>query len=118
MFSFLNKLPCEIYHIIFDYFWAHEILHSFLNINDYIDSILFNYQNYKINGQSIRKSHLDLICQKIQPNQVTSLILSNDNHTPNQSELFRSRVSIEQFTRLRAFKSIEIDDEGASYFID
>ncbi|CAF1495779.1 unnamed protein product [Adineta steineri] len=118
MSSFLNKLPCEIYHIIFDYFWAHEILHSFLNINDYIDSILFNYQNYKINGQSIRKSHFDLICQKIQPNQVTSLILSNDNHTPNQSELFRSRFSIEQFTRLRAFKSIEIDDEGASYFVD
>ncbi|CAF4002550.1 unnamed protein product, partial [Adineta steineri] len=113
----MSLLPSEIYHIIFDYFWAHEILYSFCGINDYIDNILLNYQNYKINGKSIRKSHFDLLCQ-IRPNQVISLILSDDSYTPNQSQLFRSLVSIEQFTRLRSLKLIELDDDGASFFSD
>jgi hypothetical protein len=114
----LNQLPTEIFHMIFDYLWAHEILHAFLNITDYLDRLLSNYKNYMINFESIRKSHFDLICHYIRPEQVISLILSDKLDTPSQSELFRLIFSIAQFTGLRALKLIELDDDGESFFSD
>jgi hypothetical protein len=68
--------------------------------------------------ESIRKSHFDLICRYIRPEQVISLILSDNNDTPNQSQLFRSFFSIEQFIRLRTLKFIELDDDGESFLLD
>jgi hypothetical protein len=115
---FLDRFPVEILHLIFDYFWAHEILSSFRNMTDYLDRVLLSYKNYSINFESIRKSQFDLVCRHIQPDQVISLILSDKMETPNQSQLFRSIFSIEQFTRLRALKLIELDDDGKSFFSD
>ncbi|CAF0831773.1 unnamed protein product [Adineta steineri] len=112
----LDRIPIEIFHIIFDYFWAHEILHSFNNISNYLDSILSNYNRYLINFESIRKSHFDLLCRSIRPEQVITLILSDKIETINQSQLFQSLFSIEQFTHLRALKLIELDDDGESFF--
>ncbi|CAF1503212.1 unnamed protein product [Adineta steineri] len=112
----LDRIPIEIFYIIFDYFWAHEILHSFNNISNYLDSILSNYNHYLINFESIRKSHFDLVCRSIRPEQVITLILSDKIETVNQSQLFQSLFSIEQFTHLRALKLIELDDDGESFF--
>jgi hypothetical protein len=114
----LNHLPIEICHMIFGYLWAHEILHSFRNISDYVNSLLSNYQNYLVNFESIRKSHFDFICCYMRPQQVISLILSEKIDTPNQSQLFQSLFSIEQFTHLRALKLLELDDDGESFFAD
>jgi hypothetical protein len=44
-----------------------------------------------------------------------SLILSDKIETPNQSQLFRSLFSIEQFTRLRALKFLKLDDDGEAF---
>ena len=114
--TFLNQLPREIFFIIFKYLWAHEILSSFGNISDYMTCILSSYNNYLINLESIRKSHVDLICRSIRPEQIISLILSDKNDTPNQSQLFRSVYSIEKFVNLRALKFIKLDDDGKSFF--
>jgi len=38
--------------------------------------------------------------------------------TPNQSQLFQSFFSIEQFIHLRSLKFIELDDDGESFFSD
>ncbi|CAF4088314.1 unnamed protein product [Adineta steineri] len=111
----LDRIPIEIFHIIFDYFWAHEILHSFNNISNYLNSILSNYNRYLINFESIRKSHFDLVCRSIRPEQVITLILSDKIETVNQSQLFQSLFSIEQFTHLRTLKLIELDDDGESF---
>ena len=116
--SFLNRFPAEIIHIIFGYLWAHEILYSFRNINIYLNRILSSYNHYLINFESIRKSHFDLVCRYVRPEQVISLILSDKMETPYQSELFRSFFSIEQFIHLRSLKLIELDDDGESFFSD
>jgi hypothetical protein len=118
MSFFLNKFPVEIFDIIFDYLWAHEIFYSFGNISGHLDNVLSNYNNYLINFKSIRKSHFDLVCCYIRPEQVISLILSDDIDTPCQSQSFRSFFSIEQFIRLRVLKLIELDDNGESFFSD
>ncbi|CAF4255971.1 unnamed protein product, partial [Rotaria sordida] len=90
----LDRFPIEILHIIFDYFWAHEILHLFFDTSDYFNDILSNYDRYRINSQSITKSDFDFICHFILPNQVISLILSDEKETPYQSELFFSDFQI------------------------
>jgi hypothetical protein len=108
----------EIFLIIFEYLWAHEILSSFHNMSVYLDNILSSYNHYLINLESIRKSHFDLICRSIRPEQVISLILSDKMDTPNQSQLFRSSFPIKQFIHLRALKFIRLDNNGESFFSD
>jgi hypothetical protein len=115
---FLDQFPTEIFLIIFEYLWAHEILSSFHNMSVYLNNVLSSYNHYLVNLESIRKSHFDLICRYIRPEQVISLILSDKKETPNQSQLFQSFFSIEQFIHLRALKFIELDDDGESFFSD
>jgi hypothetical protein len=99
---FLDQFPIEIYLRTFEYLWAHEILYSFHDMSVYLNNILSSYNNYLINLESIRKSHFDLICRHIRPEQVISLIMSDKIDTPNQSQLFRSFFSIDKnFTSTR-----------------
>ncbi len=90
MLFFLDQFPTEIFLIIFEYLWAHEILSSFHNMSVHLNKILSSYNNYLVNLESIRKSYFDLICRYIRPEQVLSLILSDKKETPNQSQLFQS----------------------------
>jgi hypothetical protein len=106
---FFNQLPAELFYILFEYFWAHEILFTFSDINDHVSTTLASYSAYRLNLKSIRKSSFDLICHRIRPEQVILLILSDLNDTPGQSELFLSYVQIEQFIRLRSLTLIEVE---------
>ena len=112
----LTQLPVEVIQLIFGYLWAHEILFAFHDLNGYLDRILSNYPSYLVNFESIRKSHFDRICRSVRPEQVLSLVLADKNDTPNQSRLFGSLFSIGQFTRLRALKCIELDDDTQVFF--
>ncbi|CAF4212490.1 unnamed protein product [Rotaria sp. Silwood2] len=67
-----------------------------------------------INFQSIRKTHFDLVCRLIRPEQVISLILADEKETPCQSQLFQARFRIETFTHLRSLQLIELTDDGQS----
>lgn len=114
----LDFFPVELLHMIFKYFWAHEIFYSFLNISKYMDSILLNYDEYFLNFESILKNDFHFICHHVQPHQVISLTLSDRDDTPGRSQLFLSLFSLNQFIRLRALKLVEIDDESRSLFFD
>ena len=114
----LDLFPVELLRMIFEYLWAHDIFYSFFNISDYIDSILLSYDQYALNFQSILKNQFDVVCQHVQPDQVISLTLSDSDDTPGQSQLFMSFFSLNQFTRLRTLKLVEIDDESQSLFLD
>ena len=113
----LDQFPLDMHFMIFNYLWAHEILYSFLNISNYLNSILLSYKKYMINFESISKSNFDFICRYMRPEQVISLILSDKHDTPNQSELFESLFSIEQFTHLRSLKLIELDNDDGELFL-
>ncbi|CAM2729389.1 unnamed protein product [Rotaria socialis] len=104
-----DLLPIELVHVIFNYFLAQEILHSFTNVSDYVDSILFSYSSHRLNFSSISKSTFDLVCRYIRPSQVISLTLSNANDTSGQSDLFLTHFRIEQFIQLRSLRLIEIE---------
>lgn len=108
----LECLSTELFHEFFQYFWAHEILHLFSNLNDRIDSILKSYSSYRINFQSNRFSVFRRICEQIQPKQVISLILSDNNDTPGLPKVFLSYFHIQQFTNLRLLSLIQIEHES------
>ena len=113
----LDRLPVELLHILFDYFSAHELFHTFHCINDHLDEVLRFYSAYRLNLQSIRKCDFDLVCRLIRPEQVISLTLSDGNDTPGLSRLFFSRFRIEQFTRIRSMTLIQIEDNSLESII-
>ncbi len=108
---FFDLLPVELLHTLLTYFLTHDILFSFSNVSDHVDAILLTYTSYRLDFKSISKANFDLICRQIKPDQVLSLILSDDDDTPGQSELFLSRFRIEQFIRLQSLTlfNIELD---------
>jgi hypothetical protein len=101
--SRLDVLPVELIHNIFTYLSAHEIFYAFSNLTDYLDATLISYNRYLLNFRSVLKSQFDVTCHSIRPDQVISLKLSDDDDTPDQSELFFSLFNIEQFIHLRSF---------------
>ncbi|CAF1269393.1 unnamed protein product [Adineta ricciae] len=107
--TLLDQLPTELFYLLFDYFWAHEIFFSFTSLNRRINSIIKSYHAYHLNFESIRKCDFTQICESVRPEQVISLILSDKNDTPNQSTLFLSYFQIEQFTNLRSISLIKIE---------
>jgi hypothetical protein len=54
----------------------------------------------------------NFVCRRIRPEQVISLILSDDNDTPGQTELFFSRFRLEEFIHLRSLTLIKIEFES------
>ena len=108
-FCLLDQLPVELLHNLFDYFVIHEILFSFSNISEYINSIIQSYSNHRFHCISIRKSHFNFICRHIRPEQVISLVLSDANDAPGLTRLFFSHFRLEQFIRLRSLTLIDVD---------
>ena len=110
MFLF-DLLPVELIQNIFHYLWAHEILYGFTNQSNYINSVLKNYDRYAICLCSMLKIQFDQICQQIQPNQVLSLAIMDEDDTPDQSTLFFSHFDIRQFINLRSFAILSYDGD-------
>lgn len=108
----LDQLSVEVLHTLFTYFLAHELLFSFSGVSDYIDTILLSYAAYRIDFKSIRRADFDFVCRRIQPEQVISLTLSDDNDTPGQTELFFSHFRLEEFIHLRSLTLIKIEFES------
>ena len=106
--SRLDDLPVELFHNIFHHLSAYEIFYAFTNVTPYIDSLLNTYGYYRLKFKTIRRNHFDLVCQRIIPDQVIALTLSDDNDTPGLIDLFLSRFQLDQFTRLQALKLMEI----------
>ncbi|CAF1299496.1 unnamed protein product [Adineta steineri] len=97
-----DLLPIELLHILFNYFWAHEILYTFSDVSDYMNAVLRTYSTYRLDLKSIEIFHFNLICRLIRAEQVIYLRFSDDNNTPGLSEQFLSRFQIEHFTQIRS----------------
>ena len=99
-FTQFDRLPVDILYTIFNYFYAHEIFIGFLNLNTHLNAVIRSYRNYRVNFQSILRSHFDLVCHYIRPDQISTLTLSDDNDTPGQSQLFLSYFQLDQCIQL------------------
>jgi hypothetical protein len=72
---------------------------------------MFNtYNRYVLDFKLICKSNFYILCGLINPENVMSLTLSNNEPTSDQIDLFISLVNIQQFTRLRCLTLLHIDE--------
>lgn len=111
VYCLLDTLPVELVHHLLKYFSAYEIFNTFSNVSSYIDNVLLTYSNYCVNFKSVAKKEFDFVCQRIIPDQVIQLTLSDDECTPGQVELFLSRFQINQFTNLRSLTLVEVGSD-------
>jgi hypothetical protein len=104
-------LPIELVHEMFDYLSMTDILQAFSNINSYFDKAISDYKTYHIDFRSCCKLNFDRICFRIQPDHIVSLVLSNNDDTPDQFRLFFSQFNIKQFRCLRSMTLINIEND-------
>ena len=114
----LDLLPVEILHMIFDYLSTYDILRGFVKTSAYLEGVASNYHAYQLNFRSVIKEEFDLICRRISPPGVVSLILADSADTPGQSDLFLSLLPLERFhSTLRALSLLDISDNSMSKLI-
>lgn len=110
--SYVLNLPPEILYSIIDYLDVSTIFLSFYNVCRYFREICKSYNQYKLDFRSIEKRNFDDICQMIQPENVLSLTLSDNNKTPGEIRLFLSWFNISEFPRLISLALYDIDGDN------
>jgi hypothetical protein len=105
----IETLPVELLYRIFDNLDAQTILLSLRSVSKLFRSVVNNYNRYILDFQLISKRNFYLLCRFINPQNVISLTLSNENLTSNQIDLFISLVRLQEFTRLRSLTLLNID---------
>ncbi|CAF1417343.1 unnamed protein product [Adineta steineri] len=105
-----DRLPWEILHQVFDFLNTTDLLHAFNGTNPYLDSILQSYHRIQLNFKSIKKSLFHYICERVYPEQIQSLVLSNDEHTPKQIQLFMLHLPLINCINLQSLTIHGIDD--------
>ncbi|CAF4153283.1 unnamed protein product [Rotaria sp. Silwood2] len=108
--STFDKFTWEIFHTIFDYLKTIDLLYAFVKINPYVNTILHSYPRIQLNFKSMKKSTFYFICEHIHPNQIQSLVLSDDEYTPGQIKLFMSLLPLIQFNNLQHISIDQIAD--------
>ncbi|CAF4796823.1 unnamed protein product [Rotaria sp. Silwood1] len=111
LISSLETLPVEILYHILDDLDAQTILFSFRHICRRFRAIVNNYDRYSLNFESISKSDFERVCYLINPRQVTSLTLRENEGAPDQIKLFLSYFNLQQFSYLRSLSLFIIGEE-------
>ena len=106
----LSRLPWEILHHTFDYFNVVDLLHTFDQVDAQLDSILRSYSRAQLNFKSAKKSTFYFVCERIIPEQIGSLVLSDDLHSPHQIKLFMSLIPLIICVNLRSISLHDIAD--------
>ncbi|CAF1396367.1 unnamed protein product [Adineta steineri] len=106
----MENFPVEILYRIFDNLDSETILLSIRPVCRLFRAVVNTYNRYIYNFESISKSNFYLQCRLIRPENVISLILSNNEQIPDQISLFMSSVRLRQMTRLQSITFIGINE--------
>ena len=110
MDSRFESFSSEVIYEIFDYLSPYDIFLAFTNLNHRLNNIIGLYP-LQIDFRNISRSKFDFVCHHLRPEQVISLILS-DQAIPEQVLLFHRYFPYfqQQFTYLRCIKFIKTED--------
>jgi hypothetical protein len=106
----LGTLPSELIFHIFHHLDAPTIVRSVRRVCKRLFKIVNIYDRFIFDFKSILKPDFHFLCNYIQPENVISLTLSDDDETPGQIIYFLSIFRLGQFTQLRCLTLLEIDD--------
>lgn len=110
----LESLPNEILLELFGFFHAVDLLCTFCGLNSRFNTLLLaHFHHFHLDFRSISKKNFDLVCRQYLPlisDRIISLCLSNDDDTPQQTDLFLSRnLHFSQFIYLRSLSLYNIE---------
>ena len=114
----LGLLPVELLFRIFKDLDTETILFSIRYVCKRFHTITPHYHRYELNCQAIGKRRFHSICVTTAPNNVTALVLSNDDQTPGQIELFLSLSPIEEYSRLETVSLFHIEETYLKLVLD
>jgi len=101
----LDRLPVELLYSIFSYLTPFNILYSFDNLTEYLNTVITNYDLYlSFNFPSISREEFYFLCHHVCPESVISLrVIGDDNPTMAKTKfnLLFSQLNIEYLTRLK-----------------
>ncbi|CAF4290946.1 unnamed protein product, partial [Rotaria sp. Silwood2] len=110
MSSRFESFSIEILYEIFDYLSSYDIFHAFINLNHRLNNIINSYP-LKVDLRKISRLKFDYICYYLQPEQVISLIFSDDDMGDQVIVFYRYFPHFKyQFIHLRSIKFIRTDD--------
>ncbi|CAF2094155.1 unnamed protein product [Rotaria magnacalcarata] len=113
----LATFPTEIIYRIFDNLNAETILSSFRCTCRRLKSLVHNYDRFILNFVRISKVNFELICRLINPEQVIKLILSHEEKTLFQIDLFISHFENKYFNRIRSLSLLGIDERHLKFIL-
>ena len=114
----LDGLPIELLYCIFDRLDAETILTSIRYVCKRLYLLTDTYNRYEFNFKGIYKHKFHQLCRIIHPENVISLMLANNNQTPQQIESFLACCHIEQYNRLQSVTLVSIEDSHLKLFIE
>ncbi|CAF1126692.1 unnamed protein product [Rotaria sordida] len=106
----IDILPVEILHRIFDNLDAQTILFSIRPVCRLFRAVANTYDRYVFDFKFISKSNFHLLCRLINPQNIISLTLRDNEYTPDQIALFISLVRLRQLTRLHSITFLGIEE--------
>jgi hypothetical protein len=113
----IETLPVELFHRIFDNLDAETILFSIRPVCRLFRSVVNTYNRYVLDLKSISRSNFHIFCRLIDPGDVISLTLSNDEPISDQVSLFLSLFRPQEFTRLRSLTLLHIDEVQLNFML-
>ena len=111
----MENLPVEIIHRIFDHLDIETIFFSIRPVCRLFRSIVLNYHRFNFHSTIISKSHFDVLCRFIPPENIRSLTLYNNERIPDQISSFLQQVRLRQLTRLHSIDLDEVDEFQLNY---
>lgn len=115
--TYLDTLPVELLYHIFNFIETNTILLSLRYVSKRFYVISNVYNQYKLNLSSCRKHHFYHLCHIINPLNIISLTLSDDDRTPGQIGVFLSYFNFQQFHCLRSLTLLAIDDSNLNVIL-
>ena len=112
-----SALPTELIHYILTFLEPIVIVRTFRCVCKRFYGIVKSYDRFRLNLKSIEKNDFHFLCNFIRADQITSLVLSDDDDTPGQIEYFLSLFRIDRFAHLQTLTLIEIDDCHLNKFL-
>ena len=115
----LDQLPVELIYRLIDYLDYETILLSFRYLSKKFYSIINNCNDYHLNLSSISKKNYDLIFSNlIFKEKIISIILSDENQTAGQIQLFLSHFKFSQFPRLDSLTIKNVDSKNLNEILN
>ncbi|CAF2152162.1 unnamed protein product [Rotaria magnacalcarata] len=109
--SYLQVLPIELIHRIFDHLDAETIIFSIRRVSKRFYTIANTCNRYQLDFRYAFKYDLNIIARIVDLKNVISLTLSDEDEASEQISLFLAHFHIDQFIRLRSLNLINIKTE-------